>query len=153
MPSRLIPPEIMALEGEALNDAVAEHVLGWQRWDTWEDQGRTRPVTKWVVQGRQWPTHTRPWAGDMKYAWQIVQVVRAFWLFSERQAFLLALQEQTTHKVDGTGELVTIAWPDVLWHVAPPTICRAAVAVAKLMGLARRVMKGGADAQAPGPTA
>ena len=29
-------------------DARVAEALGWRRWDTWRDQGHTRPVTMWI---------------------------------------------------------------------------------------------------------
>ena len=144
----LITPDIASLKDEALNEAVAEHVMGWQRWATHRDAARTDPETRWFVEGRRWPTRTPAWSTEIGRAWDVVRHMRKM-LFSQRQAFLLALQEQTAHKVEGTGEHVTIGWPDVLWFLTPETICRAAVAVCRSKAEGRPILPPGWRPSAP----
>jgi hypothetical protein len=67
-----------------------------------------------------------PFSTNIAYAWEIAQKVRNE-LFSHRRMFFYYLQDLTRTEVTGTGELVTIAWPDVFWYITPETICKAAL--------------------------
>lgn len=46
------------MDKQRLNELLAEHVMGWRRWDTWADQARTRPKVAWFRPDRQYPTGT-----------------------------------------------------------------------------------------------
>lgn len=52
-----------------LNAAIAE-ALGWQRWEPFADQARTKPQTEWFAPGAKYPTtllpayHADPAAAD-----------------------------------------------------------------------------------------
>jgi len=75
--------------------------------------------------------HPLPFSTDISAAWQVVEAIHKE-LFSIRHFFLRFLQEQTRHEVNGgAGEIVTIAWPDLFFHITPETICKAAL-IAKL---------------------
>lgn len=63
---------------------------------------------------------------DISDAWLVVDKIHAC-LFSRRQDFLHWLQILTIHQVKGTGDVTTIAWPDVFFHITPETICKAAL--------------------------
>ncbi len=70
----------------------------------------------------------QPYSTDISAAWQVVEKIHKE-LFYCRQSFLRWLKVQTTQEIVGTGEIVSIAWPDVFFHITPERICKAALLV------------------------
>lgn len=65
---------------------------------------------------------------DIKAAWEVLGVVKG-WLFSKRMRCLNELSKVVTMRVSPkmNTQLMQIAWPDVLVHLQPQDICRAAL--------------------------
>lgn len=75
----MTPREIDAL--------VAEHVFGWQRWDTFHDKGQTRPVTMWFRPDYKYPIEAPQFSTDLLAAWQVVEKMNeaGWWITELRQ--------------------------------------------------------------------
>lgn len=58
--------------GPELDEAIAEKVMGWQRWDTFADQARKMPEVRFFRPDRQHPTSAPRYSTDIAAAWPIV---------------------------------------------------------------------------------
>jgi hypothetical protein len=117
--------------GRQLDAWVAQYVMDWYRVRDGDRLGRGLPTTESRFLG--WSS-VPLYSAHIQDAWDVFRHIHHdpnhHWLFSRRQAFYRALQEQTRQEVPGTGEIVTVAWPDVLAVLAdkmPEAICRAAL--------------------------
>lgn len=104
-----------------LDKWIAENVMGWRYHirfapESWLEAGIFK------VEVKKW--HPTKSTSD---AFQVVEKIHETWLFSKRQAYLMALQKIVSNAIVGLTEVdQIIAWPDLFFYITPKAICLAA---------------------------
>lgn len=62
--------------GAPLDMLIAEKVMGWQRWNTHEDQARTKPIVRFFRPDRQHAVRAPAFSTDIAAAWEVLEHLR-----------------------------------------------------------------------------
>jgi hypothetical protein len=102
-----------------LDEQIAVEVMGYVFSDlplTDEDKPTPRPL--WIGPPKHYST-------SIADAWMVVEKFKTFELFSKRLVFTMALQEIVSERI-GIRDGLLIHFSEVLLHITPEDICRAA---------------------------
>lgn len=129
--------EIMAMvPGSKINELIAEKIMGYEHYIGCEIppgitlcKSAKGEQEMWINDKGwafcKWCGSIPDYSSDVSLAWDVVKQVRGF-LFSMRRRFMEELTVVVSRRV-APKEAWLIMWPDVMWHIEPIDICKAAL--------------------------